>query len=124
MVDAKGLSYLEEISISRWTGCSKGIMELHGFCDASEKAYAATVYTKVGGRVTLLEAKSKVNPIKNKKTIPRLELCAAHLLAKLLAKVQAIWSNKNTTHAWSDSQITIPWIPNKRSKDKMKKSIN
>jgi len=23
---AKGLSYLEEISISRWTGCSKGIM--------------------------------------------------------------------------------------------------
>jgi len=54
---AKGLSYLEEISISRWTGCSKGIMELHGFCDASEKACAAAVYTKV--RVTLLAAKSK-----------------------------------------------------------------
>lgn len=99
MVDAKGLSYLEEISISRWTGCSKGIMELHGFCDASEKAYAAAVYTKVGGRVTLLAAKSKVNPIKNRKTIPKLELCAAHLLAKLLAMVQAIWSNKITSHA-------------------------
>jgi len=86
---AKGLSYLEEISISRWTGCSKGIMELHGFCDASEKAHAAAVYTKVGGRVTLLAAKSKV-----------------------------IWSKKITTHAWSDSQITIAWIQNKRSKDK------
>jgi len=82
----------------------------------SEKAYAAALYTKVGGRVTLLAAKSKVNPIKNTKTIPKWELCAAHLLAKLLAKVQAIRSNKITTHAWSDSQITIAWIQNKRSK--------
>jgi len=62
--------------------------------------------------------------MKNRKTIPKLELCAAHLLAKLLAKVQAIWSNKITTHAWSDSQITIAWIPSKRSKDKKKKLIN
>jgi len=55
---AKGLSYLKEISISRWTGCSKGIMEIHGFCGASEKA----------GRVTLLAAKSKLNPIKKKQS--------------------------------------------------------
>jgi len=33
--------------------------------------------------VTLIVSKSKVNPKKSKKTIPKLELCAAHLLNKL-----------------------------------------
>lgn len=56
-------------------------IELHGFADALEKAYAAVVYIKCGDSVNLLTAKSKVNPIKNRKTLPKLELCAAHLLA-------------------------------------------
>lgn len=84
MVDAKGLSYLEEISISRWTGCSKG-MELHGFCDASEKAYAAAVYTKVGGRVTLLAAKSKVNPIKKQENNSKVGIMCCAFISKVIS---------------------------------------
>jgi len=56
----------------------------HGFADASKKAYAAVVYAKVEESVTLIASKSKVNSKKNRKTIPKLELCAAHLLSKLM----------------------------------------
>lgn len=61
------------------------MMELHGFCDASEQAYAAVLYLRmtcsdgtVG--VSLVESKTKVATIK-KRTIPRLELCGARLLS-------------------------------------------
>ena len=55
--------------------------ELHGFCDASEYAYAAVVYlwmTDLHGNVevTLVTSKTKVAPMK-RLTIPRLELCGA-----------------------------------------------
>ena len=64
------------------------LMQLHGFCDASEDAYAGVVYTRVqdgGGNIhiSLVVSKTKVAPIK-RLTIPRLELCGAQLLAKLL----------------------------------------
>ena len=42
--------------------------KLHGFCDASELAYAAVVYlrltTTIGTQVSLVIAKTKVSPIK------------------------------------------------------------
>ena len=58
-------------------------LELHGFSDASENAYAAVVYlrmTDIFGRkqVSLISSKTKVAPIK-RLTIPRLELCGAYL---------------------------------------------
>ena len=51
---------------------------LHGFTDASEKAYGACVYLKTVTRsgninVSLVTAKSRVAPVKKKCTIPRLE---------------------------------------------------
>jgi hypothetical protein len=53
-------------------------MELHGFCDASEKAYAAVIYARVEtnaeNKVTMLTAKTRVAPLKNKQTLTRLEL--------------------------------------------------
>lgn len=40
------LPILSEISIPRWIGIKNGSsIQLHGFCDASEKAYAAVVCT-------------------------------------------------------------------------------
>ena len=63
-------------------------VQLHGFCDASEDAYASVVYcrkqdSRGNVHVSLVVSKTKVAPIK-RQTIPRLELCGAQLLARLL----------------------------------------
>ena len=59
-------------------------VQLHTFCDVFEKTYAATLYTPSGEFVThLLAAKTKVAPI-NVQTSPRLELCCATLLGKMV----------------------------------------
>ncbi|GFX23517.1 uncharacterized protein TNCV_3769911 [Trichonephila clavipes] len=60
---------------------------LHGFCDASTKAYAAVVYLKSKQEIHLVSAKTRVVPIKQL-TIPRLELCGALLLAELISVIQ------------------------------------
>ena len=66
-------------------------LELHGFCDNSNVAYAAPVYvrvvTSVGVVVNLLNAESKVAPLKAV-TLPRLELLACLLLSKLVVLVR------------------------------------
>ncbi|XP_034195156.2 uncharacterized protein LOC117611325 [Osmia lignaria lignaria] len=88
------LTQLDALSVPRWVsypaGCKDGV-ELYGFCDASQRAYAAAVYLRVKtqGRTSigLLVAKSKVVPVKTV-SIPRLELCGALLLAKLLVQVK------------------------------------
>ena len=63
-------------------------MQLHGFSDASESAYAGAVYLQMvdtdgTAHVSLVMAKTRVAPLKQL-TIPRLELCGANLLAGLL----------------------------------------
>jgi len=66
-------------------------IHLYGFCDASNKGYAAVVYIRVYTRDTtkiyLLGAKSKVAPVKTM-TTPRLELCGALLLAKWMDRLK------------------------------------
>ncbi|XP_070526948.1 uncharacterized protein [Cardiocondyla obscurior] len=69
----KELREIEEISLPRWiyTFSTDCIIELHGFSDASEKAYAAVVYIRVTtienndfkSRIALLQAKTKVAPV-------------------------------------------------------------
>ncbi|XP_054091719.1 uncharacterized protein LOC128923482 [Zeugodacus cucurbitae] len=116
---AKQLDALDEITIPRWIGTNSNTkLELHAFGDASDKAYAAVIYAKVGQQVTLLLAKSKVNPIKNRKTIPKLELCSAHLLAIILNRVKKTLNLQCKMYAWSDSMVTLAWIQNKNNKEK------
>ena len=90
-------------------------VQLHGFCDASERAYGACLYLKSTDKdgksyISLVCSKSRVAPIKTT-TLPRLELCAALLLANLYSNASHsldIPSCKN--FFWSDSTITLNWI--------------
>ncbi|GBM44825.1 hypothetical protein AVEN_189476-1 [Araneus ventricosus] len=89
-------------------------LEVHGFEDASERAYGAVVYLKssAGERncVRLLCSKSRVAPLKSI-SVPKLELCAALLLAQLVKRVLcAIKLEINDIYLWSDSTIVLAWI--------------
>lgn len=110
------LKCIESIKINRWCQITKNAtIELHGFSDASEKAYGAVVYcrVKIDDRyvITLLQAKSKVAPKRIKTTLPRLELCSTLLLAKLMKTVQDALNRQDITiYCWTDSMITLGWI--------------
>ena len=89
--------------------------ELHGFSDASELAYSAVVYLKstdaVGVvRTNIIMAKTKVSPIK-RVTIPRLELCGALVLSRLLHHCRKVLEIPlSDTYAWTDSTIVLSWL--------------
>ena len=76
--------------------------QLIGFSDASEKAYCG-VYT------SLVMTKTCVAPIK-KVTLPRLELCGAHLLSQLMKHLQEILAIPTCKlYAFTDSTIVLYW---------------
>ncbi|XP_043270546.1 uncharacterized protein [Venturia canescens] len=89
------LSHLGTVLVPRWLNSALGTsVELHGFSDASQLAMGAAVYVRVSGTgnqatVSLVCPKTKVAPIK-RLPIPRLELAAAVLLAKLTHHVQNV----------------------------------
>ena len=89
--------------------------QLHGFSDASERAYSAVVYIRVecddgSVQVSLVSSKTKVAPIK-RTTIPRLELCGARLLAQLVNHTSSIIKlPPSHIYNWTDSIIVLSWI--------------
>ncbi len=91
------------------------MLQLHGFCDASQLSIAAVVYVRAMHSdsqvsVHIVLAKSKVAPIEPQ-TIPKLELAAAGLLTKLLQTVQSELNIvSSSVFAWSDSTIALGWI--------------
>ncbi|GFW38313.1 integrase catalytic domain-containing protein [Trichonephila clavipes] len=90
-------------------------IEIHGFSDASERAYAAVVYIKCfnesgQSQTRLLCSKSRVAPLKTL-TIPRLELSAALLLSRLVKRVVPILQlSIHKIWMWTDSKIALAWI--------------
>ena len=114
---AQDITSLPEIKIDRWLHHSTEVKaaELVGFCDASEKAYAAVVYLRIVDsedycHINLVMAKSKVAPLKTL-SIPRLELCGALLLKDLLLHVQSLIGIKiDNIRCYSDSEIVLAWL--------------
>jgi len=86
---------------------------LYEFCDASKDAYGAYIYVKTRDKeeqvTRLLCSKSRVAPIKTV-SIPRLELCSALLLSRLLQVKQACKFEFHEIFAFTDSLITLYWI--------------
>ena len=90
-------------------------LQLHGFCDASEDAFAAVIYLRVVSEsesvhTSLVLSKTRVAPLK-RLTIPRLELCGAHLLSRILAHVWEILEMPlHQVFAWTDSTVVLSWL--------------
>lgn len=121
------LPALSDIRIHRYFGTrSQASVILCGFCDASERGYAATVYIRFTNQngstvVSLVGTKTKMSPMKSA-TMPRLELCAAVLLAKWMSRVKNTLSSKlliDKLYAWSDSQVVLSWLTSRHSSFKM-----
>ena len=92
---------------------------LHGFCDASKKAYSAVIYitgqTLEGNTYgCIVVRKTKVAPLKTL-SIPKLELCSSLLLSSLFSCVlQSLngVADISKTVCWSDLLDTLYWIKN------------
>ncbi|XP_023314646.1 uncharacterized protein LOC111693641 [Trichogramma pretiosum] len=108
----ESLKDVSKIRIPRWFGGPEvGAWTLHGFSDASKRAYAAAVYMVIPGKkATLIMAKTKVAPVKLE-ILPRLELCGAALLVKLTKQVlENMDTQPEQIHFWCDSKVVLDWL--------------
>ncbi|XP_046420473.1 uncharacterized protein LOC124179783 [Neodiprion fabricii] len=111
------LPKINEIRIPRNInpGNDSGKFDLIGFGDASEKAYGACLYavsrnSKGETNSHLICSKGRVAPLKTI-SLPKLELNAALVLAKLChAATQAFSQKIQGIYLWSDSTVTLTWI--------------
>lgn len=108
----QNLSLSRRLSISAFSRC-----ELHGFGDASEKGYCAVIYLVFenlsGHRQSFfVSSKSKIAPLKTL-SLPRLELCASVLVAKLAYFIYEQFNKQisiDLVRCWSDSTVVLSWI--------------
>ncbi|XP_063391892.1 uncharacterized protein LOC134677381 isoform X2 [Cydia fagiglandana] len=111
------LAEMSSLSIPRRMVVSFVSLQLHGYCDASEKGYCAVIYCRVVQNdgsvvVRLCCAKTKVAPLR-KCSIPRCDLLTAVLLSDLIVSFTEALKDFHTfddIHAWSDSTVALPWI--------------
>lgn len=112
----KELTDVEKIRIPRWIRMQpNSTVQIHGFSDASQEAYGVAFYVRVetdDGSTTsnLVFSKTRVAPL-TKATVPKLELSAAHLLAKMLSSImEAHFVSINNCYLWTDSMIALQWL--------------
>ncbi|KAK6172490.1 hypothetical protein SNE40_016128 [Patella caerulea] len=97
--------------------CDQSENELHVFGDASEQAYGTCIYLlckhESSIHCNLLASKTRVAPL-SKQTMPRLELLACLISARLAVSVVNALNHLtiNQVYYWSDSQVALSWIRN------------
>ncbi|KAK3715792.1 hypothetical protein QZH41_001220 [Actinostola sp. cb2023] len=93
------------------------VVELHNFSDASTVGYGQCSYLRLiddknNIHVSLVTAKSRVTPLKPV-TIPRLELTAALVSAKVNARLQKELAYRDAKQVfWTDSKFVLGYISN------------
>jgi hypothetical protein len=116
----QSLVVLNQVQVPRCVkplGFDDAFVELHHFSDASEAAYGCCSYLRCvnkEGRIhtQLVMAKNRVAPIKSC-TIPRLELQAAVLAAKVDSVLRKELEIKvDQSFFWVDSKIVLAYISN------------
>ncbi|XP_055715140.1 uncharacterized protein LOC129809350 [Phlebotomus papatasi] len=118
---AHALPAIKNLTVPRWISglpCSS-YKEIHVFTDASSYAYGTVAYAVTEnnrGQIMsrILMAKSRV-ALTDPPTIPRLELCAAVLGARVLEKIRKSFLLLDY-HLWTDSTIVLGQIRSKRTK--------
>ena len=109
------LPEIESIKIPRSNGGTPTCaFEIHGFSDASKRAFAAGIYLVARDlpnyEAHLLVAKTKVSTIKTLSML-RLELSGAHLLAKLMrAVLDAADLTTTDAYCYTDATIVLNWL--------------
>ncbi|KAK6018879.1 zinc knuckle [Ostertagia ostertagi] len=95
--------------------------QLVAFSDASNIAMAACVYIKHKDQCKVLIAKTKLPSLKGNHTIPKLELNALTLAARLTLssykELREVTTSK-AVYLFSDSEIALNWIKNANSASK------
>ena len=87
----------------------------HVFCDASTSAYCAVVYVVHGGESRLVMSKGRLAPLNPNLTVPRLELMAALIGARLMTFIKEVLQlGSPTVVFWTDSMDVLHWLWNDR----------
>ena len=111
------LPLLKDIQLTRYYFGKEvpSSIQLHGYSDASDKAYAAVIfirstYPTLQPTVNLVISKTKVSPLATR-TTPQLELCGANLLARLMATTrQTLGVPLEDVWAYTDSTVVLGWL--------------
>ncbi|XP_059056144.1 uncharacterized protein LOC131850012 [Achroia grisella] len=111
------LHCLSDITVERWLNTTSldTKLELYGFSDASTVAYGAVVYARVTDsthkiHIHLISARTKVAPVKTI-SLPRLELCGAVLLTRLLIEIaEHLNVPRQHIYAYTDSNVVLSWL--------------
>lgn len=107
-------------------------VQMVGFADASQRGYAALVFLRIADNlghfhVHFITCRTKIAPLKGSQidiavTIPRLELCAALLLARLLSHNFELLKSIitiNKIRAWTDSTVVLAWLTREQKQFKI-----
>jgi len=119
----QALPHLEDLSLARSftvLGAQVKCIQLHVFCDASSSGYGACAYVRVSYddcvKCSLVIGKSRVAPLKGV-IVPRLELTAAVLAAKLGTMVccELDYELSRVVY-WTDATVVLRYLNNTASR--------